>query len=150
MSFRVKAHLTAGVLLLVPLVVTAAVLRFLFLLLDGWSRPAARSLFGVDVPGLGIPLTLLAVYVVGLLSANLVGKKLLEVFGRLWRRRLARRHRGPSWDHAERRNPGLSRNRDKVTAPVREPNTGFGDPRAGGALSRTSPAGGTRKGVTGR
>ena len=83
MSFRLKRHLTAGVLLLVPLVVTAAVLRFLFLLLDGWSRPAARSLFGVDVPGLGIPMTVLAVYLVGLLSANLVGKKLLEVFDRL-------------------------------------------------------------------
>src|SRR5207237_1781586 len=82
-SCRLKGHLAAGVLVVVPLAVTAAVLRFLFLLLDGWSRPAARQLFGVDVPGLGIPMTVLAIYVVGLLSANLVGKKLLEVFERL-------------------------------------------------------------------
>ncbi len=83
MPLRVRRHLTAGLLVLVPLVVTAAVVRFLFDFLDGLSRPLARELLGRDVLGLGLVLTLVVVYLAGLLSANLAGKKLLEVFERL-------------------------------------------------------------------
>jgi uncharacterized membrane protein len=83
MAFRVRRHLTAGLLVLVPVVVTAAVISFLWGLIDGWTRPIARQLFGRDLPGVGIVLTVGVVYVVGLLSTNFVGKKFLEVFDRL-------------------------------------------------------------------
>jgi len=83
MAFRVRRHLTAGVLVLVPVIVTAAVVSFLFNLIDGWTRPFARHVFGREVPGVGIALTAIVVYVVGFLSTNFVGKKFLEVFDRL-------------------------------------------------------------------
>ena len=66
-----------------PVIVTAAVVAFLFNLIDGWSRPLTRHLFGRELPGVGIALTVVVVWLVGLLSTNFVGKKFLEVFERL-------------------------------------------------------------------
>ncbi|KAA0253578.1 DUF502 domain-containing protein [Acidobacteria bacterium ACD] len=83
MQLRIRRHLTAGLLVLVPVVVTAVVVRFLFELVDGTARPAARFLVGREIPGLGLLLTLAVVYLTGLLSANFAGKKLLAVFDRL-------------------------------------------------------------------
>lgn len=83
MTLHVRRHLTAGVLVIVPLAVTLAVLRFLFGLFDDWMRPVAVSLFGRPVPGLGLLLTVLLVWATGVFSANFAGKKLLELFDRL-------------------------------------------------------------------
>ncbi|MGA7993172.1 MAG: DUF502 domain-containing protein [Thermoanaerobaculia bacterium] len=83
MTLHVRRHLTAGVLLIVPIAVTAAVLRFLFGFFDGWIQPVAESVLGRRVPGLGLVLTVVLVWATGVLSANFAGKKLLELFDRL-------------------------------------------------------------------
>ncbi len=83
MPLHVRRHLTAGVLLIVPIAVTAAVLRFLFGFFDDWMQPFARQLFGRPVPGLGLLLTVLLVWITGVLSTNFAGKKLLELFDRV-------------------------------------------------------------------
>src|SRR5262245_61960850 len=51
--------------------------------MDGWTRPLATQLLGRDVPGVGVLTTVVLVYLVGLLSANFVGKKVLELFDRV-------------------------------------------------------------------
>lgn len=83
MTLHVRRHLTAGVLLIVPIAVTAAVLRVLFGLFDDWMQPVARQVFGRPVPGLGLLVTFLLVWITGILSTNFAGKKLLELFDRL-------------------------------------------------------------------
>jgi uncharacterized membrane protein len=83
MTLHVRRHLTAGILLIVPVAVTAAVLRFLFGLFDDWMQPLASRLFGHPIPGLGLLLTVVLVWVTGVLSANFAGKKLLELFDRV-------------------------------------------------------------------
>ena len=83
MSFRVRRHLTAGLLVLVPLVITAAVIRFVFNVIDGFSQPLTERLVGRTIPGLGLVLTIAVIWLTGLLSSNLLGKKFLELFGRL-------------------------------------------------------------------
>src|ERR1039457_3462930 len=83
MPFRVRRHLTAGLLVLVPLVLTAVVIRFLFNTIDGFSQPLAERLGGRAIPGLGLGLTIAVIWLTGVLSTNLLGKKFLEVFGRL-------------------------------------------------------------------
>lgn len=75
--------MTAGLLLIVPVAVTVAVLKFLFGLFDGWMQPVAEQIFGRPIPGLGLLLTLILVWGTGALSANFAGKKLLELFDRL-------------------------------------------------------------------
>lgn len=83
MRGRFRRHLTAGLLVLVPLVVTGTVLSFLFRTIDDWAAPLQKSLLGRQVPGLGLALTVLVVWATGLLSANLVGRRALSLFERL-------------------------------------------------------------------
>jgi uncharacterized membrane protein len=83
MPFRVRRHLTAGLLVLVPLVITVAVIRFVFNVIDGFSQPLTERLVGRAIPGLGLVLTIAVIWLTGLLSSNLMGKKFLELFGRL-------------------------------------------------------------------
>ena len=83
MPFHVRRHLTAGLLVLVPVVVTVAVVRFVFNLVDDASQPLAERLVGRVVPGLGLALTIVVIWLTGALSTNLIGKKFLELFGRL-------------------------------------------------------------------
>lgn len=78
----IRRWLVAGLLVWLPLMATYLVLRLLVNFLDrsllllppAW-RPEA--LLGVEIPGLGIILSLLLVLVTGFLAANLLGKRVL-------------------------------------------------------------------------
>ena len=68
----------SGILLTVPLVVTYLILKSLFLWLDGFAQPMVRRLWGISFPGLGILLSFLALYGLGLVSTNLLGQTLMR------------------------------------------------------------------------
>jgi uncharacterized membrane protein len=88
---KFRNYLIGGLLVWIPIMVTFWVLRFLSGILDQslllvpppW-RPEA--LFGRYIPGLGIILSLLLLFVTGLLVKNLFGRQLVEAAERLVRR----------------------------------------------------------------
>ena len=55
-----------GVLLLVPIVITFVILKWVWDFIDGVLRPSIKTTTGVSFPGLGVAALLLLVYVVGL------------------------------------------------------------------------------------
>jgi len=67
----------AGVAILVPIILTAKALFWLFAFLDGLAQPLARLLFGRPVSGLGFVLTLAVVFATGLLFSAGPLKRLL-------------------------------------------------------------------------
>lgn len=77
-----KKYLLTGLLILVPLGITFWVItalvgaldQSLLLLPESW-RPVAW--IGVDVPGLGVLLTLVVILVVGAIGTNLIGQRLV-------------------------------------------------------------------------
>ena len=79
-----KKYLVAGLLVWVPIVVTIIVIRFVLELMDGmllvlpidW-RP--EHLVGFKIPGIGLILALLVLFITGVLAANFLGKKLLYI-----------------------------------------------------------------------
>ena len=75
----VRTRLIAGVAVLVPLVVTFLALRLVFQWLDGFAQPLIKGILGSreDIPGLGIVLTLVAVWVAGILGGNVVGRRVI-------------------------------------------------------------------------
>jgi len=86
-----RRYLVAGLLVWMPLGVTLLVIRLLVSWLDGSLllipepyRP--DSLLGFHIPGLGVLLSLLIVFVTGVLVANLFGRSLVS----LWEHLLAR------------------------------------------------------------
>ncbi|MEJ1382669.1 MAG: DUF502 domain-containing protein [Sedimenticola sp.] len=90
MSF-IRRYLIAGLLVWVPLGITLLVVRLLVQWMDGTLmlipqpyRP--ENLFGFSIPGLGVVLSVLVVFVTGVLVANLFGRSLINI----WERLLAR------------------------------------------------------------
>jgi uncharacterized membrane protein len=89
MPFRIRRHFTAGLLVLVPVVITVVVVHFVINLIGDAGQPLARlvdRIVGRVIPGLGLVLTVVltvaVIWLTGLLSANFIGKKFLELFGR--------------------------------------------------------------------
>ncbi|MGE0313143.1 MAG: DUF502 domain-containing protein [Lautropia sp.] len=79
-----RKYFVTGLILWVPLAITLWVLNLIVTSMDqslallppGW-RP--RMLLGYDVPGLGVVLTVLIVFITGVFAANLVGGKLVAI-----------------------------------------------------------------------
>ena len=80
---RVKLHfrrtMIEGVLLLVPIVITFIVLRWLWYFIDGVLRPAFKNTLGVSFPGLGIAALLVLIYLVGLAWDIDLGRRLVRM-----------------------------------------------------------------------
>jgi uncharacterized membrane protein len=87
----VKKYLLTGLLVWVPLGITLWVLNLIISTLDrtlGLLPPTWRPvvLFGVDIPGLGVILTVVVVLSTGLLVRNVFGQRLLAYWDGLLRR----------------------------------------------------------------
>lgn len=90
MSFF-KRYLIAGLLVWLPLGVTIVVIKFLvdlfdrtLLLIPADYRP--ENLLGVDIPGIGLLLSLVLILITGMFVANFLGSKIVE----LWEAMLSR------------------------------------------------------------
>ena len=73
----IKRRIFAGLLAIVPIAVTFWILKFLFTFLDGLAAPFLKQT-GVEIPGLGIILTLLFIFLLGLIITNVLGKTLFS------------------------------------------------------------------------
>ena len=86
-----RKYFLTGLLVLVPLVITAWVLSMIISTLDqsllfvpeAWQP---RTVFGMDIPGFGAILTLAIVFLTGLLTNNLVGGYVVRLGDRLLKR----------------------------------------------------------------
>jgi uncharacterized membrane protein len=78
-----KKYLIAGLLIWIPLVITIWVLKLIVDALDQTLllMPAelrTESAFGVHIPGLGVVITLVIVFLTGVFATNLLGARLLQ------------------------------------------------------------------------
>ncbi len=75
-----RNRLLVGFLVSFPLVVTVFFARFMFGLLDRWFRPISMKLFGFQLLGGGLVLTLIGLLLLGILATNVFGRRLLTRF----------------------------------------------------------------------
>lgn len=99
---RVRRVFITGLVILLPLVITVTLLYFLFKIVNAYVTPLVRRLIDLIVSGvfgaalrdyepflrqltvpLGLMLTLLLVFLFGLLGTNLIGRRFLRAFDRL-------------------------------------------------------------------
>ncbi len=73
----IKRRIFAGLLAIVPIAVTFWILKLLFTFFDGFAAPILKRI-GIEIPGLGIILTLVIVFVLGVLVTNVLGKTLFN------------------------------------------------------------------------
>ena len=83
-----KRYLLTGLLIWVPLVITVWVLNLLVSTMDQTLHLLPQALrteswLGMHIPGLGVILTLVVVFLTGVLAANFIGQKLVRFWERV-------------------------------------------------------------------
>ncbi|NLF53947.1 MAG: DUF502 domain-containing protein [Thauera phenolivorans] len=80
-----KKYFITGLLIWIPLAITFMVLAWtvgtldqILLLLPNGYHP--KELFGVDIPGAGVVFSVLLVFLTGLVAANVLGQKLVQLW----------------------------------------------------------------------
>ncbi len=71
-----KRYFVSGVLIVVPIILTYIVLKFLFETVDSILKPILLQLLGYYVYGLGVLTTLLIIILAGILTRNIIGSKI--------------------------------------------------------------------------
>lgn len=77
---RLRNLFIAGLLVVVPVVLTVWILQLLFGFLDGVSQPFLRLYLGRDIPGAGAILTAIIVLFLGYLSSHFAGRRIVDAF----------------------------------------------------------------------
>ncbi|MBI4381023.1 MAG: DUF502 domain-containing protein [candidate division NC10 bacterium] len=76
---RVRELFVVGLAVVLPLLVTYLLLRFLFEALDGLLDPMIQGILGRRIPGLGFLATVAIIFLIGALTTNIIGRKLVAV-----------------------------------------------------------------------
>jgi uncharacterized membrane protein len=79
----IKRYFLSGILVIVPLIITYVVLRFFLSSIDGILSPLLVRYLGYDVPGLGIIITIIIVFVAGILTRGVLGRGAVRLWERL-------------------------------------------------------------------
>jgi len=84
-SFLKKNFLT-GLIVSIPVVLTAFAVVWLFKSVDGILAPLYKKLLGRSVPGLGFVSAFVLVLAVGIISTNMMGRKLIGLLEKVFHR----------------------------------------------------------------
>ena len=75
-----RRYFLSGILVIVPLIITILVLRFLFKGIDSLLSPFIAELIGYKVPGLGVVATIILIFLAGFFTANVIGSRLFKIW----------------------------------------------------------------------
>jgi uncharacterized membrane protein len=76
---NIKNNIIPGIIVVVPLVITIIVLKWLINFFDDLVQPLTENYIHIYIPGLGLVVSLVFIYFVGLLTKNFFGNKLLQL-----------------------------------------------------------------------
>jgi len=75
----IRNKLVAGILALIPVVITFFFLKAFVGFFDNIINPLLEPFIGFRIPGLGLIISLLAIYLLGLFITNILGRSLLRI-----------------------------------------------------------------------
>lgn len=81
---RLRTYFLTGIIVAGPLAITAYITWWIIALIDGWVKPLIPASYLPDhylpfsIPGLGLVIAFVAVTMLGFLTANLVGRSIIE------------------------------------------------------------------------
>ncbi len=76
----IRNKFLAGVLVLIPIAITVYVVRLFITFFDKIVNPFLEPLIGFHIPGLGLIISILAIYLLGLFATNIIGRTLFGLF----------------------------------------------------------------------
>lgn len=80
MKGAVKRTFFTGLVVVIPILITAFALYWLFRLLDGFLSPYIHEVAGREIPGLGILIEIVVIFLVGVVATNVLGSRILNWF----------------------------------------------------------------------
>ena len=80
MKGAVKRTFFTGLVVVIPILITAFALYWLFRLLDGFLSPYIHEIAGREIPGLGILIEIVVIFLVGVVATNVLGSRILNWF----------------------------------------------------------------------
>ena len=75
---RLRIQFGAGILVVVPIIIAILILVWLFNYIDNIAQPIAESLLGRTIPGLGLGILVLLIYLTGVVATSLIGNRLIR------------------------------------------------------------------------
>ncbi len=76
----IRRQFLSGVLVIVPIILTFIVLRFLFQGVDSLLSPLITKIIGVEIPGLGIVATIVIIFIAGVFTTYLGRSRLFNIW----------------------------------------------------------------------
>ena len=83
---KVRARFLSGLLVVVPVIASVLILVWAFRTIDEILQPLIKTVIGTNIIGLGLAITIILVFLVGILAHNFVGEKLLQLGDALLKR----------------------------------------------------------------
>jgi uncharacterized membrane protein len=74
-----KKNFLTGLVVLIPVIITIVVITWLFNLIDGIMAPIYDKILGRHIAGLGFISTIIVIYLVGMISSNVFGKRIISI-----------------------------------------------------------------------
>jgi uncharacterized membrane protein len=75
---KLRRYFITGILVSIPLGVTIFILVWIFLTVDDLLEPLIVQIWGHDVPGVGFGVTVVLIFLIGIIASNLLGKRLIR------------------------------------------------------------------------
>ncbi|MBT9160442.1 MAG: hypothetical protein DDT26_01721 [Dehalococcoidia bacterium] len=75
---KLRAQFLTGILVVVPIGATILILAWIFDAIDGILRPVVIYIFERPVPGVGFAVTILLIYLAGVIASNVGGRALIH------------------------------------------------------------------------
>ncbi len=72
-----KRRFLAGLLVLIPAIVTFLIIGWFFKFIDGLLEPLYYDILGYHVPGLGFISAIVLIFIVGIISTNVIGRRII-------------------------------------------------------------------------
>jgi len=79
----IRKQFIAGLLVIVPLGATILILVWVFNSVDHILQPVIHAIWGRDIPGVGFGVTIILIYLAGVVARNVFGYRILKYFDNL-------------------------------------------------------------------
>jgi len=83
---KIRAQFMTGLLVIVPLGASILILIWIFSSIDNILQPIVRSIWGKEIVGVGFAVTVVLIYLAGVIGRNVIGNRMLRYFDRLLER----------------------------------------------------------------
>ncbi|MBM3924430.1 MAG: DUF502 domain-containing protein [SAR202 cluster bacterium] len=78
MGNHIRERMVSGLLVILPLAATYLVLKFVFDLIDPNLRKIIERIFGRDIPGVGLVLFFIIIYLAGVIASYVIGRRIID------------------------------------------------------------------------